>query len=310
MSLPPKTILACTDFSPASDAAVRRAAALAVEHDARLTLLHVLVPSRWQDALHTVRRIAERKDIAIPGPEQAHRVALDRLQRTARALAPDVASTAFEAAEGRPAAEIVRVAHASVADLVVVGAHGAHPVPALLMGTTAQKLLRSAPCPVLVVRRQPPSAYRTVLAPTDLSAASLAAARAVCALLPRAVFHVAHAYELPYEGMLAYAATDEAATQHYRDEAESQLRAELDDFIGRAGFAPGRAIAHVRHGYPPARIDEWTRATGADLVAVAAHGKSAVEALFLGSVSLHVALAATCDVLLVRGAEFDAEAAR
>jgi nucleotide-binding universal stress UspA family protein len=53
---------------------------------------------------------------------------------------------------GPPAKEIVRVARSVGADLVIVGTHGRRGVRRLVLGSVAEEVLRSAPCPVLVVR--------------------------------------------------------------------------------------------------------------------------------------------------------------
>lgn len=53
---------------------------------------------------------------------------------------------------GRPAAEIHAQAHKIQADLIVIGAHGRHGLPRLMLGSTANAVLHGAPCDVLTVR--------------------------------------------------------------------------------------------------------------------------------------------------------------
>lgn len=295
-------IVAATDFSIAGAHAVERAALLAREHGARLTLHNVVPESLWDAA---VAPVANSIGVRAIAPEAVRQAAADRLRHRAEEIASaSGVSCAVAATIGRPAAEVARVAADEVADLIVVGAHGEHPVKQLVIGTTAQKLLRTSPCPVLVVKRAPPFAYRTVLAPTDFSPPSRAALQAAAALLPAATLHIAHAFELPYDGLMRFAAVDEAAIAHYHAAAAERLHADLLTFADEAGIEVTRRVLHVAHGYPPTRIERWIDAIGADLVAIAAHGKSELERAFLGSVSLHTVLAATCDVLLLRGAAF------
>jgi nucleotide-binding universal stress UspA family protein len=295
-------IVAATDFSAASLHGVERAASLAHAHGARLTLHHVVAATLWED---TAARLSTAVGIDTLSPEAAQQEAAERLQRQADELAArtGVACAALTTI-GRPVAQIAQLATSGGADLVVVGAHGAHPVRQLVVGTSAQKLLRVSPCPVLIVKRAPPFDYRIVLAPTDFSPPSAAALRAAAGLLPAAMLHIAHAFELPYDGLMRYANVDAGTMAHYRTAAAERLHADLLAFADDAGIAPGRRVLHVEHGYPPTRIDRWIEAIGADLVAIAAHGRSELEATFLGSVSLHAALAAPCDVLLLRGAAF------
>jgi len=186
------------------------------------------------------------------------------------------------------------------ADLLVVASRGSHTLRDMALGTTAQKLMRTSPRPILVVKRPPTAAYGTVLAPTDFSAPSRAAIRATAALLPESVLHLAHAYELPFDGILRADISTEAR-RHYIDQSRRRLQAELQSMADALGIAASRRVLHVEHGYPATRIEQWVDATRADLVAVAAYGKSGFERAFLGSVSVRTLGQAACDVLLLRG---------
>ncbi len=299
MRLPPERIVCATDFSPAGDAAVRRAALAADRHGAQLALVHVVPSSLWDGANEW---LADLVGAGSPDPERARAEARRRLQRVAdEAAAGAGPGCTVDVRYGRPAAQIAAAARELGADLLVVGAHGEHRLRDLLMGSTAHRLLRTAPCPVLVVKRPPPFDYRTVLLPTDFSTPAAQAAAAARALLPTAVFHFVHAFELPYDGLMRYAGAADDAVARYRSAAERALEAKIAQLVQDFDATPGRAFAHVRHGYPPARIDEWIVELAVDLVAIAAHGRSELEAAFLGSVSAHVVQEAPCDVLLVRG---------
>jgi nucleotide-binding universal stress UspA family protein len=315
MNVPPRSILACADFSAASDAALERAAALATDFGARLTLLHVVSASLWGESGRNLahlagfqppqpdeveREVRQRLEQRAHGLAQRRKGAVDGATQAAASAAQETPHTEVEVAHGRVATEITRLAAERGVDLIIVGAHGAHAVLSAMLGTTAQRLVQTAPCPVLVVKRMQPIAYKTVLLPTDFSPPAINAARVAGALWPHAVFHAVHAYELPYEGLMTYAGASAESVTHYHRQAETRLHAELMQFIRAAGLAPGHAVAHVRHGYPSTLIEEWVQRLRADLVVIAAQGKSQMEALFLGSVSAHVVQTARCDVLLVR----------
>lgn len=295
----PQQLLVGTDFSVASQAAVERALQLACGWSARLTLQHVVSSSFWDDVISTA---ASAAGVDTPAPAAAEAAAAEALRRRATEIeAASGVRCDVAVSTGRAAGALAHAAESAGADLLVIGAHGAHPVRDLLVGTTAQKLLRISPCPVLVVRRKPTAEYRTVLAPTDFSAPSRAALQTCIGLLPQATVHVAHAFELPYEGLARYASVDPDTLVRYQREARARLHETLRNFADEVGVAPGRRVLHVAHGYAPKCIDQWIETTGADLVVIAAHGKSELEATFLGSVSLHTVMAAHCDVLLLRG---------
>lgn len=298
--LPLQRIVCGTDFSLPAERAAQRAAQIAREHGAALTLAHVVSSSLWDDAS---TRLAGLFGADMPHPDTLRDEALERLRRLRSQLdAEGRLPCQTVAALGRPSAELSGLAETLSADLLVVADRGSNSLRDLVLGTTAQKLLRTSPCPVLVVKRDAVQPYRTVLAPTDFSGPSRAALHATAALLPRCVLHVAHAFELPFDGMLR-ADVSAAAKQHYLDQAQRQLRGQLHDLADQLGIAAARRVLHVEHGYPATCIERWAEALRAELVVLAAYGKSGLERAVLGSVSLHTVANAGCDVLLLRGIE-------
>lgn len=134
-------ILAATDFSGSSAAAVRTAAQLASEFSAKLSLVHVIeplvVPSEWRD-------LAERSDAARVAD------ARERLQAMADELCgPGGCDTTISI--GRAADLIGSVAEAGRADIVVMGVAGDQGTRAPRPGSIAYRVLCSAAVPVLVV---------------------------------------------------------------------------------------------------------------------------------------------------------------
>jgi nucleotide-binding universal stress UspA family protein len=135
-------ILVPHDFSETSETAVRYAVALARNFNARIHLLHVgdqarldletEFPLGLEGAVEDAVRERLLK-IITPG-EQAE-------------LRPE-----FVVRPGVPAAEIVRYASEYDVDLIVMGTHGRGPVSHMVMGSVAEKVVRTAPCPVLTVR--------------------------------------------------------------------------------------------------------------------------------------------------------------
>lgn len=298
MNLPPRHLLVGTDFSVASQFAVERALQLARGWDARVTLHHVVAASFWDDVIGRAAA-ATGNDALVPAVAEA--AAAEALRRRADEIeAGGGPRCEVSVSSGRVGNALARAAAEAGADVLVIGAQGAHPVRNLFIGTTAQRLLHISPCPVLVVKRQPQGEYKTVLAPTDFSEPARAALRACCTLLPQATLHVAHAFELPYDGLARYASVSRTAMSRYRREAHERLHATLLAFADAAGTRPAARVLRVDHGYAPTMIERWIESIGADLVVIAAHGRSELESTFLGSVSLHTVQAAPCDVLLMR----------
>jgi nucleotide-binding universal stress UspA family protein len=132
-----KKILYATDFSTYSNQAYFHAVALAQSHGASLTILYVFSPAFGTREVH--------------GHKEADRQYWrDQLQQIRPVDTQIPVKHVF--LEGDPAAEIVRYATESGTDLVVMGTHGRTGLERLLMGSVAEKVMRDAPCSVLVVK--------------------------------------------------------------------------------------------------------------------------------------------------------------
>jgi len=141
-----KKILFPTDFSEGSDNALPYAADMARHYGAKLYLLHVI-----QD-------IAEAMGWYVP------HVSLDELYRDIEGnAAEEIARYGVEefrglkdieriVVKGTPYQEILKFAGEKKADLIVIGTHGRKGLDRVIFGSTAEKVVRDAPCPVLSVR--------------------------------------------------------------------------------------------------------------------------------------------------------------
>jgi nucleotide-binding universal stress UspA family protein len=150
--LPIRTILHPTDFSERAGYALHLAAALARDYGARLVVLHVVTPPTvvYGEAVVPV----SPEELRAPAREQLDRLRLPR---------PDVrAERRLE--EGEAVEEILRVARDIGADLIVLGTHGRTGLGRLLMGSTAETVVRKASCPVLTVKAPFPASAADDLA--------------------------------------------------------------------------------------------------------------------------------------------------
>jgi len=150
-----KKILYPTDFSSYSNQAYFHAIALAEKHNASLTVLFVYNP----DTIITP---------GSQGDEVADRRYWQGQLEQIRPLDTRIPVT-HVLLEGDPASEIVRYGRDAGIDLIVMGTHGRTGVERLLMGSVAEKVLRDAPCSVLVVKL--PRGQR-LSAPSDVAVAA------------------------------------------------------------------------------------------------------------------------------------------
>ena len=140
-----KKILVPVDFSPCSERAVQYALAFAGEFNARLILLHV-VEAFPIDYLIGFESSRHSNDWLI---EQSRK----RLKQLARKLAATGVITDEPIVNfGKPFQEIVRVAKERGVDLIIIATHGYTGLKHIQLGSTTERVVRHAPCPVLVVR--------------------------------------------------------------------------------------------------------------------------------------------------------------
>jgi len=143
-----RTVLVSTDFSDFGDAAISHAFRVAKDYGARVVLLHVLDASPPPNPLYA-------HYYPIPTPEQI-RQAEAKAHEELRARIPEALRRSdrveTQVAQGSPAGEILRVADEQQASLIVISTHGRTGLRRLALGSVAERVIRDAPCPVLVVR--------------------------------------------------------------------------------------------------------------------------------------------------------------
>jgi len=148
-----KRVLVPYDFSDYSELALNYALSIAQEYQAELHLLHVLPP-------HTVR---EPEIAWYPlDREAAYHTAARRLQKAAPAEAHLWCKIKHAVSEGHPYREILNYAEKNNIDLISIGAHGAGFGMRALFGSNVDRVLRQAPCPVLVARSLRPNNFKTL----------------------------------------------------------------------------------------------------------------------------------------------------
>lgn len=141
-----KTVLIPVDFSECSDAAVKYGYALADAFGASVHLLNV-VQDPYTLPWTSEGFAAPIGDLLTDWKAQANRRLHEMVPTTA------AATTLVTAQVGSPHPEIIRYAERHQIDLIVLGTHGRGPLGHMLLGSVAERVVRTAPCPVLTVRQ-------------------------------------------------------------------------------------------------------------------------------------------------------------
>ena len=295
-----KSILATTDFSDASRAGVRYAVALAEKLGAAVALAHVVEPPSRMAGMEGV--VLARTDSEVTA---LARTQLETLAE--RESAGDLRLTAC-VRTGKPFHEIALAARERAADLIVIATHGYTGLEHVLLGSTTERVVRHAPCPVLTVpaRALPKRAGKTpafklkrILVPMDFSNLSKDA-------LPWATFmaeqfkaevvllHVVEKFPIDY--LLGRELTSHTIVPLMK-QAEADLGRAAADLAKSIGV---KISAAVREGKPHEEICEAAKALAVDLIALTTHGYTGLKHVWLGSTAERVVRHAPCPVLVVR----------
>ena len=140
-----KKVLVPVDFSEPSRKAIRYAQEFAGQFGARLTLLHVVEPLSYPPDFAMVPLLPPD----VEGPRI--RELTKHLEELARTVGGGVQAEAI-VISGRPWQGVVDHAKEAETDLIVVSTHGYTGLKHVLLGSVTEKIVRHAPCPVLVVR--------------------------------------------------------------------------------------------------------------------------------------------------------------
>ncbi|MGZ8394767.1 MAG: universal stress protein [Nitrospira sp.] len=295
-------ILFATDFSDDAAHAQEYAMYLATACGATLDVLHVLEAPAWLNV----------EAAAIVVVEQARKDAADRLELVRDHLAGCGIPSTIRQVLGNPTEHICLAARASGADLVVLGVQGRTNLVFGLIGSTAERVVKDGPCPVLTVpglreeAGKPSMAsgrlpIRHILAPLDFSSSSLDAVEYASHLAKGldAAVTLMHVLEpVCYDLDCGLGMIEEETPK--RDRWTRQLT-ELKEAVTSFGL---QADFEISGGIPSDAILACALRHQSDLVVMGTHGRRGLSESRFGSVAEAVLRRATCPILTVRTPKF------
>lgn len=279
-----KNILVATDLSARSDRALERAVGLARAHNSDLIIVHAVdgdLPASLADAQETTARNT------IAGYIQqlpAH----DRSRITTTVVF------------GRPHVEILAISEKLGANLIVVGAHRADAFMDLFRGTTAERVIRAARVPVLLVKDRMIKPYQRVMVGVDFSIYSKRAVEFAGKFVPQGVFHLVHAYDVPFSGFFSGQGRPNETRKRDQVGFEKKIEREMETFLADLKAKPPKFQHISQEGAAQLVIHRQIDRLNPDLLVIGTHGLTGVAHAFLGSVAEDMLKNPPCDVLAVK----------
>ena len=279
-----KRILVATDFSSPAERALRSAKALAQRVGGKLALIHVvqLPPASYLGGLGRPRDL-ERSWV------EAARAELHGVARKASARGTAIKEILRV---GKPWVEILDVARDEGVDAICLGNSGHSAIERLLLGSTAENVVRRSPVPVLVVRDRALAKINRVLVPWHFDEGSKSAIRFALERFPEktklAAFH-AVAPLPPADPVVGPLIPDMAAIRE-------EMRSLLDEMGAERVSEEVVLMADAA-----AAIVESATKEDVDLILLATHGRKGMARALLGSVAEKVVRHADRPVLVLPG---------
>jgi nucleotide-binding universal stress UspA family protein len=284
--LPLRRLLLATDFSARCDRALDRAAMLAAESAARLTVVHASEP----DVYALVRD-------PRPGPSWREQpslkqsIAVNQLHQDLGQL--DVPFDLI-LEEGVPADVILRAAKEASGDLIVTGIARGETFGRFVFGGTVDRLVRNGSIPVLVVKNRARSFYRDVVVATDFSEASRKAIEATVRMFPSASITLLHCYEGAQSPLVPRVEADAVSRQI--------SLGEYDEFVNRDSESASRLNGlpiFIERGELDCVIRAYAADKNLDLLVIGSQGKNALTRALVGSSAEMAMASAPTDVLVI-----------
>ena len=216
-------------------------------------------------------------------------------------------------ATGIPSEEVIAAARAEDSDLIVVGTRGKTGLAHVLLGSTAERVIRGAPCPVLTVRMEQadaeqkegapsmPVTLERILVPVDFSDCSLDALEyaAVMAQQAKASVMLLHVLE-----PVSYGLDFDLGHFRSREDVRESWTKRLKELASSCQHPDVAVDFRLRGGLPADSILDAAQTLPCDLIVMGTHGRRGISHTISGSVAEAVLRKARCPVVAVRNQKF------
>lgn len=285
-------IIVATSLNEASDQVVAAADAVAQHTGAELHVFHSIMPPMGYYSS------AMGMSVAYPETVEAQEK-WGQMQVKEQLLRLGIAEGKYpiHIEVGSPHRTLLEAAETLKAGLLVVGATEVVKPLVPILGSTADRVLRKATCPVLVIKGDFNLSPSRVLAPVDLSDLCEDSLRRGLQVLQQ----IRDGAPPEVEPFFVLSQVDrEHSVQFTAEQIDRFASEELDRFLERLGDPYGaKIVPHLCSGHPKDEILERLEKAPAELVIMGTHGRSGFERLLLGSVTSEVVRSTPTNILVV-----------
>jgi len=298
-----RNVLVAIDFSAPSLEAIEAALPLIKHFGTDLHLVHVFEPDYQASSMVAIPLVVSELEVG------------EGVRRQLRDLAKDYSVPLrrenIRAIKGRPFEEICRLAQEIDIDLIVIATRGNTGLKHLLLGSTAERVIRYSPCPVLVVRgsdsKKKPArqlaTFRKILVPVDFSDCSMKGLEYAKKLARefRAKLILLHSIALQY-----YVASDEYARYDLPlllEQIDEAAKQQMRDLVQQTNWNGVEVETSIEIGHAGQEICAEATQHNAGLIAISTHGRTGFKHVLLGSTAEYVVRHASCPVLVVPSRE-------
>jgi nucleotide-binding universal stress UspA family protein len=297
-------VLEAIDFSPASWEALEFVAPLLKHFGAEVHLAHVFAPEYPLATAMAMPLMLSGADI--------ERSVCRQLKKGASKCSSAVPLENVHALKGRPFREICALARKIDADLIVISTRGLSGFKHIALGSTAERVVRYSPCPVLVVRpihdahgrnsngeAHAALAIRKILVPVDFSDCSRRGVEFAKCLAKQSCASLVLLHSVYFQ---YYVSSDEYARYDYPlfvQEADKAARIRMRELIWETKSEGIKVEPLLKTGHVGEQICSSARSHGIDLIVTSTHGWTGFKHVLLGSNAEYVVQHATCSVLVV-----------
>lgn len=296
----PDKILFPTDFSRCADQALAHAVFLAEKYEAELHVLHVV--TIFKDQSDIVSNEIADTEKTIRNLEEIAEKQLNKVVDSKGSDDMTLITTTKRSISAAPA--IMEYSTENNIDLIVMGTHGRRGFGHLLLGSTAEEVVRLSECPVFTIKElkeaKPVMHLNNILIPVDFSDHSKIALSHASEIAQsyKAQLQILHIIEETMHP--AFSLSGKSSIFDLIPGIEDDCRKRTEKMVNETVPSQVKYDVHIKGGSAASDIIRFAKESSTDLIVIATHGLTGLEHMLLGSVTEKVVRMAHCPVFTVK----------